>query len=172
MPVLRTRGEDMQRAAIFGGRQIGALDIVAVGLVDGDHIGEFEHALLDALQRVTRAGERQQHERVDHAGDRRLGLADADGLDEHDVEPGGLEEGVLQRRLDLGARAEGRGHPDIAGVDVGLDVGEAGALAGGLDRVLGELALRSEVDRAEEREVGRHGLIVSGLSPASRGPLR
>ena len=44
--------ENVQRAAIVGGRDLGALEIVAVGLVDRDHVGELDQALLDALQLV------------------------------------------------------------------------------------------------------------------------
>ena len=41
-------------------------------------------------------GRDQQQEQVDHVGDRDLGLADADGLDDHDVEAGRLAQ---QHRL-------------------------------------------------------------------------
>ena len=79
--MLRAGAQDVQRAAVFGRRQIGALDIVAVGLVDRDHVGELDQALLDALQLVAGAGQHQREEEVGHVVDRRLGLADADGLD-------------------------------------------------------------------------------------------
>ena len=60
-------------------------------------------------KRVAGAGEHQQQERVDHAGDRRLRLSDADGLDEHDVEPGGLDdEDRLARRSGHPAEPAGR----------------------------------------------------------------
>ena len=48
-PLNALQMEDMQRAAILGRRQIGALDVVAVRLVDRDHVSEFDKALLDAL---------------------------------------------------------------------------------------------------------------------------
>jgi hypothetical protein len=80
----------MQRAAIFGGGQIGALDIVAVGLVDRDHVGEFDQALLDALQLIAGAWQHQRQEKVGHVADRGLGLPDADGLHQHHVEAGGF----------------------------------------------------------------------------------
>ena len=79
---------------------------VAVGLVDRDGVGELEDALLDALQLVAGAGQREHEEEVDHVGDGGLALADADGLDEHDVEAGGLAE---EHRLARAARdAAGR----------------------------------------------------------------
>ena len=58
----------------------------------------LEHALLDALQQVAAAGEHQQRDVVGHAGDHHLDV-DADRLDEHDVEAGGLDnENRLARR--------------------------------------------------------------------------
>jgi hypothetical protein len=54
--VLGAGSEDVQRAAIFGCRGVGALDVVAIGLVDRDHVGELNETLLDALQLVPRAG--------------------------------------------------------------------------------------------------------------------
>ena len=74
-----------QRAGELAGRGPGLLLAVAVGLVDRDHVGDLEDALLDALQLVAGAGEGEEQERVDHPGDGDLGLADADGLDQHDV---------------------------------------------------------------------------------------
>ena len=90
---------------------------VAVGLVDGDHVGQLEDAALDALQLVAGAREREQQERVDHLGDGDLGLPDADGLDDHDVVAGGLEH---EHRLARGAghaaerRPEGQGRMKAA----------------------------------------------------------
>ena len=76
---------------LAGGRPRVAL-VRAVGLVDGDDVGELEDALLDPLQRVAGARDREQQERVDHRGDGDLGLADPDGLDQHDVVAGGLHQ--------------------------------------------------------------------------------
>ena len=45
-----------------------------------------------ALQLVAGAGDHQQQEGVDHAGDGDLGLSYADGLDDDRVEPGGLHD--------------------------------------------------------------------------------
>jgi hypothetical protein len=100
----------VQRSGELTGGDAGLDEVVAVCLVDGDDIGEFEHPLLDALQPVTGAGDHQQQERVDHIGDGRLALADADGLDDDDVEASGLDDhDRFSRRLgdtaeDAGAR--------------------------------------------------------------------
>jgi hypothetical protein len=82
----------VQRSGELTGGDAGLDEVVAVCLVDGDDIGELEHALLDPLQPVARAGDHQQQERVDHVGDGRLTLADADGLDDDDVEARCLDE--------------------------------------------------------------------------------
>ena len=76
-----------QRAGQLPGRGPGLLLAVAVGLVDRDHVGDLEDALLDALELVAGAGQGEEQERVDHPGDGDLGLADADGLDQHHVVP-------------------------------------------------------------------------------------
>ena len=86
----------MQRARVVGGGGRGRRGEVAVGLVDDDEIGELHDPALEPLQLVA-AGRRDQHEEhVDHGRDRDLGLPDADGLDQHGVEPCGLAE---QERL-------------------------------------------------------------------------
>jgi hypothetical protein len=88
---------------------------VQVGLVDDDQIGELHHAFLDRLQVVTGVGQLQQHEHVGHAGHRALALADADRLDDHDVEAGRLEHTHrLARHLRHATeRAAGRAGADI-----------------------------------------------------------
>src|SRR5947209_9922748 len=48
-PSWRTRRENMQCRAVFARRRFGALDIVAVRLVHGDHVGELDYAFFDAL---------------------------------------------------------------------------------------------------------------------------
>ena len=64
---------------------------------------------------------REQHDRgVGEAGDLDLGLADADGLDEHDVAPGGVEHADrLRRRPGQPAEVPARGHR--ADVDLGVE---------------------------------------------------
>ncbi len=63
------------------------LDQIAIGLVDRDHIGQLHNTFLDALQLVARRGREKQEKQVGHLGDRRLRLADADRLDDDDIEP-------------------------------------------------------------------------------------
>ena len=84
------RAHEVQRMRVVGGGVPGEIGQLAVGLVDDDEVGELDDPALHALQLVAGARREQQHEQVDHAGDRDLRLADADGLDEHDVEAGRL----------------------------------------------------------------------------------
>ena len=96
--------EEAQRAGDLRLRARGRVG-VEVGLVDDDEVGQLHHALLDRLQVVAGVGQLQQHEHVGHAGDGRLALADADRLDDHDVEAGGLAHQHRLARL-LGHAAE------------------------------------------------------------------
>jgi len=52
-----------------------------VCLVHRKHIGEFEHAFLDALQRIAGTGEHENEEAIGHVGHGRLRLSHPDGLD-------------------------------------------------------------------------------------------
>ncbi len=92
---------------------------VAVGLVDRDHVGDLQDALLDPLELVAGAGEGEEQERVDHPGDGDLGLPDADRLDQHHVVPGGLEH---QHRLGGGPGDAAQGARRRGGADVGVRV--------------------------------------------------
>ena len=94
----RRSAADAQRRLICacGARRRRRID---VGLVDDDEVGELDHALLDRLQVVAGVGQLQQHEHVGHAGDRRLALADADGLDDDDVVAGGLARRSIASRV-------------------------------------------------------------------------
>ena len=97
-------------AQVAGG-PLGGVGEVAVGLVDDDQVGQLHDPALDALELVAAGRGGHQHEEVDEVGDGHLGLADADGLDDHDVEPGRLAE---QQRLagapgDAAERARRRG---------------------------------------------------------------
>ena len=77
----------MERAGVVGrgrGRRRGE---VAVSLVDDDEIGELHDPALQPLQLVATRRRDEHEEHVDHRGDRDLGLPDADGLDQHGVEP-------------------------------------------------------------------------------------
>ena len=87
---------------------------VAVGLVDQDQVGQFDDALLEPLQLVAAGRRQDQHEQVDHVGDRRLGLADPDGFDQHHIEPGRLahQSRLARAARDAAERAGGRRGPD------------------------------------------------------------
>ena len=56
----------MQRGAILHGGAIGPLNLVAVGLIDGDDIGKLEQPALDALQLVAGARNANHDEDIDH----------------------------------------------------------------------------------------------------------
>ena len=87
---------------------------IEVGLVDDDEVGELHHALLDRLQLVAGVRQLQEQEHVGHAGDRGLALADADGLDDHDVVAGSLDDAhrLARRRRDAAERSAARARPD------------------------------------------------------------
>ena len=63
-----------------------------VGLVDDDHVGDLHDAGLQRLDRVAGAGHQHEHDRVGVVDDVDLGLPDADGLDEHVLTPGRVEQ--------------------------------------------------------------------------------
>ena len=87
----RGRAPSAARRRAHGRPTRASVSPVAVGLVHRDHVGELEDAALDALELVAGAGQGEEQEGVDHAGHRRLGLADADRLDQHHVVRRGLE---------------------------------------------------------------------------------
>src|ERR1019366_377165 len=94
----------------FAASPVGRLLVAAVGLVDRDEIRDLEDAALDALELVARAREHQDDEDVDHVGPRRLALADAHGLHEHDIEPGspGEQQGLARLAAHPAERAAAR----------------------------------------------------------------
>ncbi len=80
----------MKRSFEVGDRQVGPLNIVAVGFVDRHQVGKLQNALLDALQLIAGAGQHEDAEHVHHVGHHGLGLADAHGFHQHHVVPGGF----------------------------------------------------------------------------------
>ena len=108
------RMEQFERGRQLPRRQPRLVAVLAVGLVHRDDVGEFEDALLDPLQRVAGAGEHQHEERVGQVGHRRLRLADADRLHEHDVVAGRLDDDdrLPCRRGDPAERARRRRRTD------------------------------------------------------------
>ena len=63
---------------------------LAVELVDGDELGEVEHVDLLELAGGAELRRHHVHRHVDQRHDRRVALADARGLDDHQVEAGDL----------------------------------------------------------------------------------
>ena len=90
---------------IVGGATRGCGE-VTIGLVDDDHVGELHDPALDALELVTAGRRGHQHEQVDQIRHRHLRLADADGLHDHQIEPGGLAQ---QHRLPRAASDAAQG---------------------------------------------------------------
>ena len=70
---------------------------LAVELVDRDELGEVEHVDLLELARGAELGRHHVHRHVDERHDRRVALADARGLDDDQVEAGGLARGDARR---------------------------------------------------------------------------
>ena len=85
------RGEGLavadQLAPHVAQRVLGA---AALELVDGDRVGEVEHVDLLELRRGAELGRHHVERHVDERDDGGVALADAGGLDDHQVEPGGL----------------------------------------------------------------------------------
>ncbi len=137
-----------QRAGELPGRGARLLRPVrmaaVVRLVHRDDVGELEDALLDALELVAGAGQGEEEEGVDHPGHGRLRLADADGLDEHDVVARVLED---EHRLGgrAGDAAEGAG--GRRGADVGRGVGRQARHPGLVAEHGAARAQRGGVDR-------------------------
>ena len=84
------RRDEMHRIGVVARRARRPIDIVAIGLVDGDHVRNLQDAALDALQLVTSPGDRQHEKEVDHLRYGDLGLSDANGFHQDHIETGGL----------------------------------------------------------------------------------
>lgn len=74
-------------------RQIsrGLVGAGTVGLVHDEHVGDLDDAGLDRLDVVAEAGDGHQANGIDDADDVHLLLTHANGLDQHDVRPEGVE---------------------------------------------------------------------------------
>jgi hypothetical protein len=93
---------------------------IDVALLIDDDVGQFDDALLDRLQVVAGVRQLQQHEGVGHAGDRGFALADADRLDDDDVEAGRLaHQHRLARLFRDAAQRAGRRRRADEGVGAG-----------------------------------------------------
>jgi hypothetical protein len=100
-----------QRPGQLPGRGARRADVLAVGLVDRDDVGELEDALLDALQLVARAASVSSRNVSNHAGHRGLRLTDSHRLDQHHVVAGRLHD---RDRLAAGTRDASQ-HPGAGG---------------------------------------------------------
>ena len=69
-----------------------ALNVIAVGLVDGEQVGHLDDSALDSLEFVAGAGDHEQQKKIDHAVNQRLRLAHAHGFDEHGMKARSLAE--------------------------------------------------------------------------------
>ena len=112
-PRRRSGPHEVEGGGVVGGGVGGDGGEIAVGLVDDDEIGELHDPALEPLELVAAAGRHEHEEEVDHRRDLHLRLADADGLDQHDVEAGGLAQ---QQRFagapgDAAERPAGRRRP-------------------------------------------------------------
>ena len=117
----------MQGAAIVCGRPFGGHSAFAIGLVDGNHVGDFQHAFLQALQIVAGTGQHQHEKEIHHVGHTCFRLADADGFDKDDVKPGRLAQQHVfpGPRRNAAQRSGGR-----RGTDEGIWVGRQRVHAG------------------------------------------
>jgi hypothetical protein len=173
----------VQGAGEFASGRAGLALVVAVGLVDGDDVGELQDAALDPLQCVAGARDREQQERVHHSGDGHLGLPDPHGLDEHHVVARRLHQhdGLAGGPRDPAERAGARRGPDERVLVVGERrhaglVAEDRALRARGRRVDGEhghaMAVRGEAgaERLDERRLADAGHAADPDPPGSTGP--
>src|SRR5271166_3756480 len=86
LPFTERRADQPQGIRVIGGRSTRRRRELAIRLVDENEIGELDHTAFDSLQVVAGRRWQDQYEEVDDLGDCRLGLADADRLDQHRVE--------------------------------------------------------------------------------------
>ena len=92
----------------FGDGPIGA---VAVSLVHDEHIGNLHHARLERLHFVAHARHEHENRDISGPGDLNFVLPHTDGLNRHDIFPGGVEhEGRVSRRARQTAEMSARRH--------------------------------------------------------------
>ena len=175
-----------ERSAALRSRRALQRHLAEVGLGHDQHVGDLHDPGLDELQRVAGAGLDDDGDGVGRLRHLGLGLADADGLDHHDVEGG-------RQRLRGGAGGGGEAAEPLPGggradeqpavARVGVDpraVAEqraAGALGGGVDGEHGDGAVtrapRARRARSAASTCRRPGGPVTpttwaGASPPSR----
>ena len=169
-PSIFARRKQLQSLGEFAPGALGGVDVIAVGLVDGEQVGHLDDSAFDSLEFVTGAGDHEQEKKIDHAVNQRLRLAHAHGFNEDGVKARGLAEdhglaratGNAAERAARGRRAYERhlavGKPLHAGF-VAEDAA-AGALAAGIDgedRDAVPLADQVIPQRLNERALARSG---------------
>ena len=129
-------------------------DLAEVGLRDHEHVGDLHDPGLEELQHVARSGLDDDGDRVGHLGDLGLALADADRLDDDDVEGG-------RERLRGGARGRCQAAEPAGG---GRRADEQAGVVGGDGQPRAVAEQRSA--RAPRRRVdGEHGHAAPAGSP-------
>jgi hypothetical protein len=158
LPFCERRRQDVQRCAVFGSCHPGAGGVVAVRLVDCDHVGQFDQAFLEPLQLVAGAGQHQRKEKVRHIGNGSFRLADAHRLDQDHVVAGRLaqQQGLARSCSDAAEGAGGRRGPDV-GVGVGGEPRHPGLV--GEDRAAGPR--RRWIDRQHCDLVAKPGQMAA-----------
>ena len=78
----------MKRITEMRSRQLCLLYIISIGLVDNDTIGHLHDTAFDALQLISRTGQLDEQEEVDHRVNSRLTLSDTHRFNEYGIEAG------------------------------------------------------------------------------------
>ena len=97
-----------ERSAALRSRRARRATSPEVGLRHDEHVGDLHDPGLQELQDVARAGLHDDRDRVGDLGDVGLALADADRLDDDDVEGRGQRLGRRARRRAPGRRGARR----------------------------------------------------------------
>ena len=128
------RGPEREHALDLADHRVGER---VIGLVDDDDVRDLHHPGLERLDRVAGAGHEHEHDGVGMVDDVDLGLADADGLQQHQVAPRRVhEQRGLQRRLAQSAESAAVGHRADEHAGIEEMVGEPDPIA--QQRALGE----------------------------------
>ena len=91
-PATGRKREKMKRVAELSLSKAGAVDVVAIGLVDDNAISHLHDAALNALQLIARSGKLNEQEEIDHRVYGGLALPYSHGLNKNLVESGSLAE--------------------------------------------------------------------------------
>ena len=91
-PIGGERIQKRSHAFEFGAGGADAIPVVAIGLVDCNEIRNFDDALLDALEFITRTGDHEEQEAIHHGTHCDFALSNSDCLDEDRVVAGGFAE--------------------------------------------------------------------------------